>query len=448
MKRALVVLLIMLLVLLGAATGYLWGWPEEARARYAGWGAPPTWVDWVAGRLGVAGPAAEPTVLEASGSIEAVEVRVAAEVTGRVSVLLAAQGDSVRAGEPLLRLDESALLADMAQAEAAVDVARAALAEARAGPRASEIEAQEAAVGQAMAQVQAAATALRSAETLRDAPQELEAQIDAARGQVTVLAGQVEQARAALKAAEIVRDSGNPFGSDREKTEVAAYEKQVEAAGERLAAALAAQEGAQETVAALEAIRRQPLALDAQVHAGQSQAAVADAALDLAEAELALLLAGPRTETVALAEARVRQAEAALELLRVQQDKLVLCSPMDGIITNQVVAVGETAVAGLPLLTIADLLELSLQVYVPTDRIGRVRVGQEAEVTVDAFPGRVFAGIVTYIAPQAEFTPRNVQTKEERVNTVFAVRIRLGNADLALKPGMPAEARLAPQVSD
>jgi HlyD family secretion protein len=448
MNRALVVLLIILLVLMVAAAGYLWALPEAARSVYVGWGAPEAFVDWVADRLGVGGATPELIAIVASGSIEADEVTVAAELTGRVSELLAAQGDTVRAGQQLVQLDETALLADLGEAEAAVEVAHAALAEAQASPRASEIEAKAAAVAQAEAQVHTAATALRSAETLRDAPLELAAQIDAARSQVTVLAGQVEQARAALKATEIARDSGNPYGSDREKTEVAAYEKRVEAAQERLAAAQAAHEGAQGTVAALEAVRRQPLALDARVHAAQSQMAVAEAALELAKSELALLLAGPRAETVALAEAQVQQAETALLLLQVRQDKLVVRSPMNGIITNQVVEVGETAVAGRPLLTLADLQDLSLEVFVPTDRIGWVRVGQEAEVVVDAFPGRVFVGTVTYIAPEAEFTPRNVQTKEERVNTVFAVRIKIDDADLALKPGMPADAALEPQISD
>ena len=100
------------------------------------------------------------------------------------------------------------------------------------------------------------------------------------------------------------------------------------------------------------------------------------------------------------------------------------------------------AAPGAPLLIVADLSQITLVVYVPEPRIGQVRVGQEAQVTVDAYPGRTFTGAVSYISPRAEFTPKNVQTQEERVETVFAVEIKLANADGYLKPGMPADAEL------
>jgi hypothetical protein len=90
-------------------------------------------------------------------------------------------------------------------------------------------------------------------------------------------------------------------------------------------------------------------------------------------------------------------------------------------------------------MTIGSLDPVRLTVYISEADIGRVRLGQAAEVTVDSFPGRVFQGTVTFIAQKAEFTPRNVQTRDERATTVFAVRIELPNADYALKPGMPAD---------
>jgi len=442
MKRLLVPLGVLLLIALLAAGWYLWRSPAQAQALYAGWGLPEAWVSQAARWLGVAESSSAPAAIVAAGTIEGDEVTVAAELSGRVVALFAAAGDAVEAGAPLVQLDETDVLADLAQAEAAVKAARADLAQVKAGARAAEMQAAEAAVAQAEAQLAGARTALRHAEAMRDDPQELVAEIDAARSQAHLLARQVEQAQAAVRMAEIVRDSGNPFGSDREKTEVAAYEKQLEAAQERLAAAQAAQAGAQQTLAALEVIREKPLALEAQVHAAESQVRLAAAALELAQAELALLQAGSRVEAVAVAEAQVRQAEAATELLRVQRDKLALRSPLAGLVTSQVIEVGEMALSGMPLLTLANLSQVELLVYVPTDRIGRVRWGQEAAVTVDSFPGRVFFGRVSHIAPQAEFTPRNVQTQEARVNTVFAVRIALPNPDLALKPGMPADAEL------
>jgi multidrug resistance efflux pump len=106
--------------------------------------------------------------------------------------------------------------------------------------------------------------------------------------------------------------------------------------------------------------------------------------------------------------------------------------------------VGETATAGKPLLTIASLDEVKLVLYIPENRVGQVQIGQEVEVEVDSFPERVFVGRVESIAGQAEFTPRNVQTKEERVNLVFAVDVSIPNRGHALKPGMPADATIRP----
>jgi multidrug resistance efflux pump len=102
--------------------------------------------------------------------------------------------------------------------------------------------------------------------------------------------------------------------------------------------------------------------------------------------------------------------------------------------------VGEVALAGATLLTIANLDEVELTIYIPEDELNRVYLGQEVGVQVDSFPGRVFSGTVSYISQQAEFTPKNVQTEKERVNMVFAVRVRLPNSEHLLKPGMPADA--------
>jgi len=443
MKRALIILFVLLfLITLLAAGWYLWASPANARALYAGWGVPEAWLAQATTWLGAAEGDVGPGPIIASGTIEADEVTIAAELGGRVTAVFASRGQMVRAGTLLLQLDETDVLAELAEAEAALEAARAKLAEVKAGPRASEIQAAEAAVAQAEAELEGARTALRHARAMRAERRELAAKIDAARSQVEQLAREVEQARAGVKIAEIVRDNANPYGSDRDKTEYATYSKQVEAAQESLAAAQAAYEGARETLAALEAIWEEPLVLDAQVHAAESQVKLAEAKLELAKAELALLEAGPRPEAVAVAEAQVHQAEAALDLLKVQRDKLALRSPIDGLITSQMIEVGETALPGVPLMTIADLSKVDLIIYVPTDQIGHVHLGQEAEVTVDSFPDRVFVGHVSYIAPEAEFTPRNVQTQEERVQTVFAVRITLPNPDQALKPGMPADARL------
>jgi HlyD family secretion protein len=101
---------------------------------------------------------------------------------------------------------------------------------------------------------------------------------------------------------------------------------------------------------------------------------------------------------------------------------------------------GETANPGVPIVTLLDPRELWLRAYVAETDIGRVRVGQPASISVDAYPGRAFPGVISEIASEAEYTPRNVQTKKERVNLVFRVKITASNPDGVLKPGMPADA--------
>jgi len=104
------------------------------------------------------------------------------------------------------------------------------------------------------------------------------------------------------------------------------------------------------------------------------------------------------------------------------------------------VHVGEVALPGAPLLTVADLDNLTLTLYVPENELGKIHLGETVSVTVDAYPGRIFTGTIITIAGEAEFTPKNVQTREKRVNMVFAVKVKLPNPDHALKPGMPADA--------
>jgi HlyD family secretion protein len=94
-------------------------------------------------------------------------------------------------------------------------------------------------------------------------------------------------------------------------------------------------------------------------------------------------------------------------------------------------------------MTVANLDEVKLTVYIPENRYGRIRLGQRVTAEVDSFPGKTYEGEVIYISSEAEFTPRNVQTKEERVNTVFAVKILIPNPEHELKPGMPADATIA-----
>jgi multidrug resistance efflux pump len=118
----------------------------------------------------------------------------------------------------------------------------------------------------------------------------------------------------------------------------------------------------------------------------------------------------------------------------------VLNAPISGLVLERPVHVGELARPGAPLLTLADLDEVTLTVYVPEDQIGKVQLRQPVSVTVDAYPDLGFPGNVVFIASEAEFTPKNVQTQEERVSMVFAVKVNVPNPEHRLKPGMPADA--------
>jgi HlyD family secretion protein len=168
----------------------------------------------------------------------------------------------------------------------------------------------------------------------------------------------------------------------------------------------------------------------------------ARAELRAARERVQFLKAGPRPDAVAAARAQVVQAEAAITLARARLAEATIAAPITGVVLRKNLEVGETANPGVPIVTLLDTRDLWLRAYVPETDIGRVRVGQSATISVDAYPGRGFAGAISEIASEAEFTPRNVQTKKERVNLVFRVKIAATNPDGVLKPGMPADAVL------
>ena len=119
---------------------------------------------------------------------------------------------------------------------------------------------------------------------------------------------------------------------------------------------------------------------------------------------------------------------------------MAIRSPIDGMVIDCTVHQGEVAAQGATIVTVADLKQVKLTVYVPETQIGYVNLGQAVRVSVDSFANQSFEGTVTHIADEAQFTPRNVATQEERVNLVFAVELSLPNEEDALKPGMPADA--------
>ncbi len=377
-----------------------------------------------------------------SGFIEGEEVVVASEVTGRVAEMLVERGDEVQRGDVLVRLDDALLQSQRLEAEAGLAAARANLSSVLAGARPEEIIAARAALAQAEAQRDGAIQAVINARETISNPLSLEAEIDAARTKVRLAEQNVEMAEANLAETELRRNVYAERGGDEKRT----WDLQLQAAQAALAQAEAELAGSQDHLNALCAMRDNPLTLEAQLHRAEMEARLAEAEVAIAQATLDELEAGPTREQIAVAEAQVRQAEAAVRLVDAQIAQLTLTAPMEGVVTSRSAQAGETATMGSPLLTIANLDEVTLVIYIPENRIGQVRVGQEVEVRVDSFPERVFIGHVASIAGEAEFTPRNVQTQEERVNLVFAVRVRIPNPDYALKPGMPADATIQPSL--
>jgi HlyD family secretion protein len=376
--------------------------------------------------------------LSASGFIEGEDVTIASEIGGRIVAILAERGDEIGAGDVLVRFDDTTFQSQRAEAEAALATACANLVLAQTGTRPSEIAAARAAVTAAIAQRDGAERAVLDAQDVISQPLALNAEIDGARAQVSLFEQYVEMAKADLAATQLKHDLYVGQGGDVAR----AWNLQLQASQAAQTQAQAQLDGARAYLGALLAIRKEPLVLTATLHQAESAARLAALQVTAAEAQVDTLEAGPTAEAVVVAEAQVRQAETALQLIDVQIAQLTLTAPMNGLVSNRTAQVGETALAGEPLLTLADIDEVKLVLYIPENRIGEVRIGQEAAVSVDSFPDREFTGYVVDIANQAEFTPRNVQTQEERVNLVFAVKIRIPNPEHLLKPGMPADAIL------
>lgn len=394
--------------------------------------------------------------LGVTGTIEAREVDLSPTVAARIVALPIEEGARVRRGELVVQLDDAELRAEVARLEAGVAVAQAQLRDLLAGARREELDEARAQVARAEAQLADLLAGARPEERqqARQVVEEAEARLRdleaGARPQ------EVEQARSAVTSAEATRgwrereferlrrlhEQGLVAASDRDRAweafEVARMQER--AAREALALVLAGPRADQvEAVRAeVRQARERLRLLEAGPRADQVEAARAE--VRAARERLRLLEAGPRPAQVDAARAQVAQAEGALAQARARLAELRLEAPMDAIVLRKNLEPGATAVPGAAIVTLVDPADLWLRAYVGETDLGRVRVGQPARVTVDAFPGQPFEGRVTEIASRAEFTPRNVQTQKERVNLVFRIKIAIPSPDGRLKPGMPADA--------
>ncbi len=445
--------------------------------------------------------------LQASGIIQAEEVNVASEFGGQVLTITVSASDTVTKGQPLVQLDTTLLDAQIQAAQAMVAMAEAGLAQAQAGARPGQIAVAEAQLQQAEAGVQAARQSLSDTQSLVDWPQELDlqiavtkAQLEAARhkeAQAIALKDAVELGKNRLDEARAKLGNGGRYKAHVSGGEVADLLNNIppelrdilpplpdipdgdytqgdfevviknghydlykwvnvsfplEAqllpntwwqAWVGVNAATAQRKGLEKKLADLYAQRAQPQTLLSQAHTVSGTLAQMQAQAELARIQVQGLRNGLTEQDLAVFKAQVAQAHAALDALQQQREMMTITAPRDGTVLDLVIARGEVASPGATLLTLADLRDMSLTVYVPENRMGDVWPEQPVTVTVDSFPDRSFGGHVAYISDVAEFTPRNVATQEERENLVFAVRIRLDNQSGLLKPGMPADVTFA-----
>ena len=159
-----------------------------------------------------------------------------------------------------------------------------------------------------------------------------------------------------------------------------------------------------------------------------------------AKAQYDLVVAGPRKETIDQARAKVEQVAANLKLAETRLGYATVVSPLSGVVLSKNIEPGEFVVAGTPIVTVGDLVNVWLRAYIEEPDLDRVKVGQRAIVTTDA--GKTFEGHVGFISSEAEFTPKNVQTQKERVKLVYRIKIDITNPNMELKPGMPADAEI------
>lgn len=406
--------------------------------------------------------------IEASGTIEATQINLASEVGGKVRQVIAQEGQAVSAGQMLIQMDDSLVLAQLDQARAGLNQAQANYNLIAAGPTSEQRQVSVAAAHLELLAAQQVlrdlddAAALQAAKALQEIALAEQA-IDRATQRQDNLATPAEQADVDSAKASVVlakdvldkaREDYDPYANKPEDnivravllSKMSAAQSNYDAAVSRLNNMLGIADDIDIHLADSELAMAQAQLADAKrryelVKSGPdpNDIALAKARLQTAEANLAAAQAEPSAEQLALAQAQVEAAQAAVSVLERQLDRLTILAPSDGIVLERLIEPGEIALSSTPLLSLARLDNLTITVFVPEDRYGDITLGQAAQVSVDSFPDQAFEGRVIHIADQAEYTPRNVQTQEGRRTTVFAVKLAVENAEGKLKPGMPAD---------
>ena len=340
-----------------------------------------------------------------SGFIEADEIRLGSRVGGRVAKVAVEEGQEVDAGQTLLELEPYDLLEREKEAERTLAAREADYRRLTAGFRVEEIAQAKAHYDQLQAKLDELVAGPRVQE------------VQAAKARLT-------SAQAELKLAEQLYERHSRLAQTNAITE-----EELERTRQTYESAMAMQTVRENELQLLEAGTR------------EEQIRAARAALEEAKQAWQLAATGYRQEDVDQARAARDAAQAAVEAIRRQREELAVKSPLVGVVDSLDLQPGDMVAPGAPVLSIIDHRHLWVRAYVPQNRVA-LQVGQRLRVTVDSLPGRDFIGKVSFIARQAEFTPSNVQTPEERSKQVFRIKVTLPEPDDRLRPGMTADVSL------
>ncbi len=418
----------------------------------------------------VLNPQAATSALQASGTITAHSVLLAPEIGGKLTEITASKGASVKSGDILFKLDDQLLLAQLSQAQAAVQVAQANLDLARQRQAGSQTQLDQALQAARLQNEPGRTTAWKAAQADKiDLPVWYFEKSEI----ITALQSDLSDAQANLETelSNLNREISNASNSDFVQAEqrLAKAQEAYTIAVQVLDQAKAAKntvdlsdsaqkqlDSAQSELDAAQKSYDQMLTGDSanRVREARSRVAVARERLNVTQDKLDAQLTGSdalvvksaqsgvdqAATAVSQAEAALAQAQAGLKLVQVQLAKTSVAAPVSGIVLSQPVNAGETVSAGTVVVEIGSLDQVTLTVFIPENEYGQISLGQKASITVDSYPGRTFTGSVTFISDLAEFTPRNVQTIESRSSTVYKVELSLDNPGGELKPGMPADA--------
>jgi HlyD family secretion protein len=339
-------------------------------------------------------------VLRLHGTVETQEVRVGSRAGGRVVAVEVREGQSVSPGQVLVRFEADELTARRDQAKSRAEAARAAYAKANKGPLEEEIAEAKAAADAAKARLALMTAGFRE-------ERKRQAQADVATAAAELKRTEDEYARVAgLQSASGIERDQALAGRDRARGQYAS----AKATAEMMAAGNRPQE-------------------------------VDEAQADLARftARYDLLRRGTRDEDKAAAYAALTEAEAKLAEAETLRRETVVVAPERAVVEVVAVRAGDLVPAGQPVIRVLRADDLWVKVFVPSTELGKVKLGRAVEVEVDAYPGRRFPGTVTFIASASEFTPRNVQSVDERRHQVFAVKVSVPDPEGVFKSGMAAE---------